>query len=106
MQDTAIAETPELKEEDPGLKSSSSAEEINTYESEKKKLKIYFQTRIKTALHCPSIVLQQDTIEKDIKQSNYILDPNISIDPEMVYKILSDINKEEKIIMLNSPSRN
>lgn len=98
MQDTAIAfETPELKEEDPGLKSSSSAEEIDTYESEKKKLKNLFSNKDKNRTPLPpSIVLQQDTIEKDIKQSNYILDPNISIDPEMVYKILSDINKEEK----------
>ncbi|HET8963900.1 MAG TPA: ATP-binding protein, partial [Chitinophagales bacterium] len=98
MQDTATAiEIPEKENVDPGLKSSSSSEEINTYESEKKKLKNLFSNKDKNRTPIPpAIILQQDTIEQNTSQSNYVLDPNLSIDPEMVYKILSDINKDEK----------
>lgn len=98
MQDTATTiEIPEKENVDPGLKSSSSSEEIKTYESEKKKLKNLFSNKDKNRTPIPpAIVLQKDTIEQSTSQSNYVLDPNISIDPEMVYKILSDINKDEK----------
>ncbi len=98
LQDTAII-TPEpvVKTAEPGLKASSTADAIKNYDKEKKKLRNLFSNKDKERTpRPPAIVLQTDTVEESASQSNYILDPNISIDPETVYEILSEINKEEK----------
>lgn len=82
---------------EPGLKGSTATFDDKSLEKEKFKLKNLFTNKDKNRpVPPPEIVLFQDTVSNDANESSYILDPNISIDPEIVYKILSEINREEK----------
>lgn len=95
--DSSLIDNLEVADDTPALKSSSLSNPSVNGENEKNKLKNLFSKKDKNRTPVPpAIVLQSDTAENISQASSYKLAPNISVDPQLVYKILSDINKEEK----------